>query len=242
MKKIIALGLTVLLSIGMINIASATKEVAMVGAFDNIGFNIIQSDINVWTKIQSKSLNEDSLKNLAETVAKKINIQKPYEFTLLHENNNEKCILTKTSKKTLTQIKIESMGNEDIIKNYVVIDITLYDQFENVDYLKQLCEEKLEEIGQKSKSNVTVVGYCAGNIDKNQKEVVSNKVFSYLKAKKTEENIIDNVYNINGYTRLIDNHIMSKNKKMNLDLSMNYNECEDKTFLFLATPIITVEY
>ena len=242
MKKIIAFGLTILISIGMINIVSASKELAMVGAFDNIGFNVIQSDINVWTKINSKSLDEEKLKQLAQSVAKQINVEKPYELTVLNENNNSKCILTKISKKALTQIKIESMENKDKIDNYVVIDITLYDKFDNVEYLKQLCEEQLEKIGQKAKSNVTVVGYCSGNIDKKQKEVVSNKVFSYLKAKKTEENMIDNGYNINGYTRLVNDYIMSKNKKMNLDLSMNYNECEDKTFLFLASPVITVEY
>lgn len=243
MRKIIALVLTVVISISIINIVSSkTDEVVMVGAFENVGFNIIQSDINVWTKLISKSLDEEALKKMAMEVAEQINIQKPYEFTLLHENNNSKCILTKISKNAMTQIKIESIKNKELIQNYAVIDITLYDKFDNTDYLKDLCQNQLEKIGKIAKSNVTIVGYCSGNIDKGQKEVVANKMFTYLKAKKTEKNIIDNGYNINGYSRLIDNHIISKNKKMNLDLSMNYNECEDKTYLFLATPIITVEY
>ena len=243
MKKIIALILTIAVSISIISITStAAKEVAMVGVFENVGFNIIQSDINVWTKINSKKLDEQELKKIAVEVADQMNIQKPYEFKLLYENDNQKCILTKKSKNARTQIKIERIKNKELVENYAVIDITLYDKFDNTDYLKKLCQDELEKVGEKPKSNVTIVGYCSGNIDKGQKQVVSNKVFSYLRAKKTEENDIENGYNINGYSRLIDNHIITKNKKMNLDLSMNYNECEDKTYLFLATPIITVEY
>ena len=36
--------------------------------------------------------------------------------------------------------------------------------------------------------------------------------------------------------------VVSKGEKVNMDLAVTYNEEENKTYLYAATPVITLEY
>ncbi|OZV13462.1 hypothetical protein CIW83_04260 [Tissierella sp. P1] len=44
------------------------------------------------------------------------------------------------------------------------------------------------------------------------------------------------------YTPLIESSIFSGEKKVNLNLAIRYNENEDKTYIWIGTPIITTGY
>ena len=57
-----------------------------------------------------------------------------------------------------------------------------------------------------------------------------------------EENRSMDLYTICGYTPLLEEHVMQQGSPINLNLAMNYNEEEDRTYIYAAVPILSLDY
>ena len=92
--------------------------------------------------------------------------------------------------------------------------------------------------------NVTscILGTINGNIDMYEKEQEILGAAEKIKGKVIEEYKDENLISLSIYTPLIKEYIYTGNNKMNLNISMRYNEYENKTNIIIGTPIITSGY
>jgi hypothetical protein len=63
-----------------------------------------------------------------------------------------------------------------------------------------------------------------------------------INATTREDYVTDEVYSVVGYTKKIREYIYSGKQKININLALRYNSYQDKTYLYLATPVITAEF
>jgi len=61
-------------------------------------------------------------------------------------------------------------------------------------------------------------------------------------AKKVEGITEENLISISAYSPRVKSSILVNEKRVNINLAMRYNSYEDKTYIWLATPVITTEY
>lgn len=71
---------------------------------------------------------------------------------------------------------------------------------------------------------------------------ISRLILDGAKAKKVNGMSEKNLISVSAYSPLIDNNIEIEGRKINMNLALRYNAFEDKTYIWLATPVITIEY
>lgn len=77
--------------------------------------------------------------------------------------------------------------------------------------------------------------------DEDMEEKVNNTLKRY-KAEVIEEYSDEFVSSYTIYSPLIEDYLLIDEKKINLNIAIRYNEYEDKTYIFIGTPIITIGY
>ena len=92
--------------------------------------------------------------------------------------------------------------------------------------------------------NITtcVIGTFDGYVDlkENEKKVV--EAAKMVKGKIVEEYKEDSLLSFSIFTPYIEEYIYTGSNKMNLNIALRYNEYEDKTYIWIGTPIITIGY
>lgn len=106
--------------------------------------------------------------------------------------------------------------------------------------------EKIDNIFKEYNKPVDITTCVIGTIQgKPDNDVLKRSIFKTIKKSKgkvVEEYIDPSIVSYMLYTPLIENAIFSGEKKVNLNLAIRYNEYEDKTYIWIGTPIITTGY
>ena len=73
-------------------------------------------------------------------------------------------------------------------------------------------------------------------------EEISGRILTETGAKRIEGIKDRNYISVSAYSPYIQEFIQVRGKRVNLNLAARYNSYEDKTYIWLATPVITTEY
>lgn len=87
-----------------------------------------------------------------------------------------------------------------------------------------------------------ITGSIDGKLDYSQLNTMSKKIFGALDAKKMEGIRDNNLISISAYSPLMNDSITVNKNRINLNLAIRYNSYENKTYIWLASPVITTEY
>ena len=50
------------------------------------------------------------------------------------------------------------------------------------------------------------------------------------------------LYTIYAYTTYVSDYVMQEDQAVNVNIAMRYNEEEDKTYVYVATPVLGLDY
>lgn len=106
--------------------------------------------------------------------------------------------------------------------------------------------ERIESIFNKFSKSVEITTCIIGTIDGKLEEVDLKKnvtkTMKRIKGKVVEEYFDSSISSYTAFTPLIENFIFSGEKKANLNLAIRYSEYDNKTYIWIGTPIITTGY
>ena len=88
----------------------------------------------------------------------------------------------------------------------------------------------------------SIIGYIDGNACNDEIEKKAIRALRRLKGNTVETFKDVNLLSYTAYTPRIVENISIGEKKINLNLAIRYNDYEDKTFIWIGTPIITSGY
>lgn len=220
----------------------------IIEAFANTDSKVVQSDIQVFAEYGDKYLTENDKKNMLDYIAKKINLKSDYNYQTKNTADKDIISISKQSLYANTNIQIISMhtlkeDNIRINKQYIVIDIEIYENINSAIKYKEIIEETLKEI--KVAYYQTTMGFSGfydGKISLDEMNKISNGLINNLEATIVSENREDTLFTIYAYTGLIDEYITTAGRKVNINIAITYNEETDKTEIYLATPIINTDF
>lgn len=92
------------------------------------------------------------------------------------------------------------------------------------------------------KLNINLAGYYDGFIKNKELKEKINKAFQKAGAKEIEGIEEDNLISITGYTPKIEETISYCGKKANINIAARFNNYENKTYIWIGTPLIVLEY
>lgn len=220
------------------------KTCVLQDAFFSTGAEFVNSEVYVWADIDEHNNSTENLLNLAEKFVVDLSVVENNDFSKQTTNSNFideteikgccadgkiVCITTRLSKNSEHRSNISiNVINEMIQKD--IIDSA------------NLLEEKFRKYSLKPKVNTCIIGCFDGKLDNEEMDSISKIILNKAKAKKISVMSDNNLISISAYSPRIDNNIEIQGKKMNINLALRYNAYEDKTYIWLATPVITIEY
>lgn len=218
------------------------KETQFVTAFEEAGCQMLQTNIHTWGKLSDGLWEYDEMEAEVLRISKELGIESIGIIEKKENENIREYLIIRSSPSAKTTIQIESIQNEEKIETYAIIDIILYEGFEGALHFKEISKGVFEKWEVTPTSHVTMTGTYAGMMDLKEKKEVAHSIMQALGAKVHDTFETNQIYNQYGYTPMVEEWIQVGNHKVNVDLALRYNEYENNTYLYLATPMITVEY
>lgn len=158
------------------------------------------------------------------------------------EGYNEIIVFIPNEAGNVTLIKLLSTQIVGESETYIIIDIIQNKGYKEIVTISNKIEDILQQYGNKVETTINITGVHLGKLTKAEEKQSQESVFNFLEAKKIE--VLENelLTSITAYSPLISSYINYGNNKVNLQLAMRYSEYEDKTYLWIANPLITTTY
>lgn len=124
------------------------------------------------------------------------------------------------------------------------ITVSLVDTSRNPDLAAERAalEKTLNAHGIRLKFNSCITGSFDGKMDNRTLNKVCARIFAEAEARKVEGIREGSLISVSAFSSAIKETVNDNGNKVNLNLAIRYNSYEEKTYIWLATPVITTEY
>lgn len=212
----------------------------MVNAFCENVYNNVTAKITLRGKIADGYLSESARKLILCDMAQTIGIN-DYDYGNSTDGKKYYTIIRKNSVNGYVEMSVIS-DDESTNENYAVIVVELKNGIGSTEYYRSLVEEIGKRYSIDEDVNICLYGDVYGKLDIWEMNNISDKLLKEIKAKKITEKTDNDIYTIYAYDKDIDNYISLGKNKVNVNISMNYNEKNNTTTIYMATPINNEDY
>lgn len=127
-------------------------------------------------------------------------------------------------------------------ETYLFINLIKKEKFlENNDIIS-VAENVFKEFNQPMEITTCILGSFDGKFNKKEVESKFDTAINQFNGIVVDEYIEDNLISYTAYTDYIDKNIFTGENKINLNVALRYNEYDDKTLIWIGTPIIASGY
>lgn len=250
MKKIvlyISLIVVMLVAVNKIEKMVVEGEEQLITTFSDINFDMKESDINIWSEYSQSYMTKKQMIELGNSIAQKLNLKPEFNSRYIDRDLLKIYEIKKQAKYVNTVIKIaqhiEEVDNNGLrVENYIVVNMTFNNKYDSVFYYKDKIKEIFKEMNLKPIDNLTLTSTYDGKIEKNQMKEIVNKVLHGVSGNIVDSFETEDIYSVYAYSNYIPQYIISNGDKVNIDIALTYNENENLTYLYIAVPVITIEY
>ncbi|SHH19553.1 YwmB family TATA-box binding protein [Tepidibacter thalassicus] len=213
-------------------------------AFKKTNSNFEGYNINGHVKLDNKFLSFEEIDKIVNEINKSLGVDLDnLEYTKTDDKNlRQVYTYFKNDEKQGISVKVDSEKCENMEETHITVDINNYQVYKDIvkNYLK------LKNILKNYSRNVDIFSCIIGSfkekVDKKCYNSIANNIFSNLNAVKKEEIQDENILSVTGYTSNLNDYISYGGNKINLNVSLRYSEYDDKTFIYIGTPLIVLEY
>lgn len=148
------------------------------------------------------------------------------------------------SKGNQISINLNSYKNKEIglEETSLSISVVKEDDFSEINDIIKKIEKIYREFDSKRDLTSCLVGKIEGKYNKNDLLLNLEEVLKNTNGRIVEEFSDDDFLSYTIYSPLIEDYLTINEKKININLSIRYNKEEGYTYLWIASPIITMGY
>ncbi|MDF2988915.1 MAG: hypothetical protein K0R50_4425 [Eubacterium sp.] len=251
MKKITFILIAIILSAAIIGTtyyyistsnSSDGNKISISDAFKSSGAKMVINELYFFVRANDDFKKLDDLTAVCEDVLKTLEVS---DYSK-NSTSTDTLIKSDLSGSTKDGVKISAMasivgnktGNGD---KYITIDAT-----ETVNGSALLLRDKIEDVFSKYELkavvNSCITGTYEGNLQDSQLENICRKILDDSDAKKVDSLRQENIISVSAFSPMIEDKLSIDGKNVNLSLAIRYNKIENKTYLWVATPVVNTEY
>lgn len=165
-----------------------------------------------------------------------------YEVTTGREKEGEVTALVRNGSNGSALLKLitceEKNGDGEIrIAQYLSMEVALEDSIPSTFAYKERMEKVLKTLKMEAVVNLYIAGSISGNLQLSARDAIADRMLGDIQAKVISENRDMECYSIYAYIRNVKEYAVIDNKRVNVNLSMNYDEAGGRTCIYLATPM-----
>lgn len=222
----------------------------LVKAFNSCGALAVETNVNAYASNGDEFLNKGEITRIAKALAKgmELSFDDAERIENFSDDYNQISVIGKNSDGYSMAIIVHSMDFTGIdegpggYETNIVIDISLKDdtgKLSNMkDNLRALIGEHIEGV----RITSCIVGSFLEELTEDDMENVIGSILKFTDGEETERAQFDGFLSVSAYTPHIDDYIEMGESRINLNVALRYNSYEERTYIWLGTPIIALEY
>ena len=125
---------------------------------------------------------------------------------------------------------------------YVYVNITVYNNIDCAVSYRELVEGMFDAMGIQGNVNMNLVGSLEGALNSTEKNELADGLLDRLGAKVVTENRDNDIFTIYAYSKGAGSYITIGGNKINMNIAIGYDEEQDRTKVYLASPINSLDY
>lgn len=209
---------------------------------------LTESMIEIVAEYGNEYLTQEDKKELLRYIGAGIGLEVDGEINMQQEGSRQVYFYEKQGKQAETVLKCVTLGESDTgekeRKHYIMIRLSIYEDTNDyiLKYQKKI-RKILEELNAEELScTVQFSGNFEGKLSVMELDEITNKLLNKLEAKVVCENRAEELYTVYAYKRGQERSILVDGNLINLQVAATYLEEENKTKIYLATPVIRGEW
>mgnify|MGYP000995704344 CR=1 FL=1 len=233
----------------------------LMGLLDETGASFLEGDVSIGGTIIDKFIGESELEEIGHSIRAGLGIKGEvlldeeigeapldddyyWEDMIVEDGFTQLIVYGFDYDDNLITFTLSSYEDIDVGTGETSLFINLIKktQFVEINDIIEKVESLFDEYNKPVNITTCIVGTFDGyvNLDEKEKEIV--QATKLTKGQIVEKYAEDDTLSFSIYTPYIEEHIYTGNNKMNLNIAVRYNEYEDKTYIWIGTPIITIGY
>ena len=232
----------VLTAVYMTNMGRADKvsiSTAFTDSVDGEAWCEIDTYIEGYGKFGVCYLTQEEKERLVENIASALGITSSYGLATVCEDEVNITVLSKES--VDGSVTIKAITQEPQVQ-YVYVNITVYNNIDCAVSYRELVEGMFDAMGIQGNVNMNLVGSLEGALNSTEKNELADGLLDRLGAKVVTENRDGDIFTIYAYSKGAGSYITIGGNKINMNIAIGYDEEQDRTKVYLASPINSLDY
>lgn len=128
-------------------------------------------------------------------------------------------------------------------ESYIIVDILNNKVYKNIENIYIKLEKELSKYSKDVDINICIAGEYTKKLQKAKINDILQKILYNMYAEKISDIKEENFLSVNAYSKLLkENNLKYLDREINLNIGIRYSEDDDKTMIYIATPIIKIDY
>lgn len=219
----------------------------LVEAFSQTDFEDTTSVVTAYGTYEGDYMTRAAARDFLKKLAVQIGLDENYSLTETRNENSGEVSLKKEGKVADTSIRFityEEQAKQAVIdaQQYIVLTFTFHGSADSVMTYKKIASDLMDQYNFQMDYRISFTGTYKGNLSLDERNVTADTFLKKIDAKVVSEHRSDDLYTIYAYTNDIDSYKKVSGEKINVSLSMNYDETQGKTELYLVSPMINEDF
>lgn len=221
---------------------NAGKE-EIITAFNSDAYTDMEAVIGVYGKYGNINITDNAKKLILEDIAREIGVEK-YVINDSKDGKTSKKILSKSSVNGDVECQFVTVGEipEAECNQYISIQVTLFDSVEAAFAYEKVLDKIVKKLDMDCDVTVNLKGEIPGKLTDGMKDILADTMIGDINADIVTQNRDAQLYTVYAYDKDIDGFIKLGKDKVNVNLSIAYDEIDNVTCVYLATPINNMDY
>ena len=255
----------VLTAVYMTNMGRADKvsiSTAFTDSADGEEWCELDTYIEGYGKFGVCYLTQEEKEKLVKNIASALGITSSYGLATVYEEEVNTTVLSKNSVNgsvTIKAITQEQQGTDNTAtedepaydsttesglaaNQYVYVNITVNNDMDCASSYRELVEGVFDAMGIQGNVNMNLVGSLEGALNSTEKNELADGLLDRLGAKVVTENRDNDIFTIYAYSKGAGSYITIGGNKINMNIAIGYDEEQDRTKVYLASPINSLDY
>ncbi len=247
MKRLFCLGIILVLFVSILSESKAEEESGydeMVHAFEKTKATFEGYNVNGHAQMEDTFLNFENMEKIASDLNKSFGInEKNVAYTKTEEKNfRQVYAYGKNEENKGVSIIVESERCENVEQTHIIVDINKNEVYKDIVETYAKMKNELSEYDEDLDIYTCITGSFEGKLNNESYDKIMKRVFLNMNGVEKERIEDENLISVTGYSNKLKEYIKYGGNKVNLNASLRYSEYDNKTFVYIGTPLIILEY
>ena len=247
---------------GMERVHSVSISTAFTDSADERQWCELDTYIEGYGKFGVCYLTQEEKEKLVKNIASALGITSSYGLATVYEEEVDTTVLSKNSVNgsvTIKAITQEQQGTDNTAtedeqaydsttesglaaNQYVYVNITVNNDMDCASSYRELVEGVFDAMGIQGNVNMNLVGSLEGALNSTEKNELADGLLDRLDAKVVAENRDSDIFTIYAYSKGAGSYITIGGSKINMNIAIGYDEEQNRTKVYLASPVNSLDY